>query len=1753
MYQNTESQAGEQKCDTRTIIPRSQIRFLKKSLSEGKTLTESIDSMNHYRSGLFQPTLVVADVIQYLRNWGDDILTTAESKFLQQNSRTVKSVNKSRARRGKSPLRVDLVSVLRHKTASSLPVKREKDVVMLYKHGFLFDDGDVERAENALRSATNKRRKRKEKRFIQYRLKDKERSVLRTQQRNMSSRYEIVHTQSGSEELCGNLSDTSGISHLVTGLGSDVEGYLESSDDEILDVSMDYDVKDSHAHVSDEACSQIIQLIKDLFASGSEYFRGILSFFRREGWKLGTLTDIAISLGVLVYQLYRARNKEDVGISLISFAHGVGILKSDGFVEIASLIWQEISSHVISQTFLENLSDVRGCCDLILGSTVVYLLTNFFAKVVNYGLFKDFCLPPFMASITRAATGIVGLFGNFADLCVYFVRCYDDLREGKPLLETIFMKDPVYEVIHELRRIRNDAELNIVTAGRTNSYSLGLRDFVHRVQETFRNCDAIMASLSKDDVRYKKLDQEIKLTYRSTKPLESQFKSLNRVPPLGLVIVGDPGIGKSLILELVYRVYKHVRGIPMDENVVFTRGASDFWEGYSLDCEIIHYSEVGNVARHIVERTGDPRLAEINSLIDGRPFPVNMAFDSKGKLYAVPGMVSIDTNNELLGADACMDNCSAILRRFLFIHVAVKSQYRLSGSNSIDPELVKQAKVGMFEPYTFQVYTRPHGTDRHKPGSKRFLLRGGDVHKLKEVLVGYMRQYFLDHNDRLEDLQRQITQVLHADFDTSDVEEVKSECFVSSYDQAEIQSRSMSRYLDMCNLAKSLGKYCVPLYPVPTCISDYAAGILSDYANVSHVPVDSTCLQYLFPTYSKWLGNKHLVNMWRLFMLFSCVLVLTSPIMGCACAIMLCFLACLYQVIQICFVWYVRFCIVRRNVNNIIVYSRDTIWFAMKLSMVAFSLMALRRALRTVKALAQGNTISTKEEELPPRMDARSIDDICNSVSTVRRVKLNRQDQMWNVRINESFVPLDKNDFDKFVTFVCRNTRHVRVYIRRDGKEIVAGQYAYGLFGNVLAINSHALVGAYKLRYSTVRQDEVGQEVYHEVQLSKDNMCELGGDLSIVLVVTNFVDMRRHIHPGNRSVVGGGAIGGSRVFVTSSEPVQLDTTGVVLHDAYKYEFKSERGDCGKPLCVQSTGGNVILGIHAAGSRDGTTGFSLSFSQRALERADEFYRANSILISKGKLSVTTVDPHSKSSFRWVPTPSVEYYGTIDNVSVFAKGKSKLRKTDLHDMIPYIMSCALDVTLSEEYLPPPMQDFWRDGVYCSPKNIALTKIGKTGPCVDGKALRKATRRLTNFIDQLVGDRKLHPLPFDEAINGADHDYYVKSLNFSTSCGFPECSPKRGFFVEQKGGDRYDMGKILERRVSDLVACYMAGISGRPVFGAQYKDEPRLREKVEIGKTRVFYMTPLPLLILARKMFVPLYTVLIEKNIESGTAVGIDMHREAARIYDYLTEYGTNIMEGDYSGYDQSFPAEISIAAGQVVHDVLKKHYNDTSMAIVRGLITDNILVHVELFGDLFCAAGLQPSGKYGTAEDNSIRGLLLLLYAWYIDPMNDGKDFFDFCRPVTYGDDVLVSVRDEVAPRFNNCTYQRVIESIGMGYTTPGKEVVMPSFVMPSNMTFLRRTFHKVDDGRKWCARLSPDSIAKSLMWYLPSRAAVTPFEQFLETVRSALREVENGWGLTEAQKMRENLILEICATYDVRDNVVREKIPQVGDLLSEFEC
>lgn len=726
------------------------------------------------------------------------------------------------------------------------------------------------------------------------------------------------------------------------------------------------------------------------------------------------------------------------------------------------------------------------------------------------------------------------------------------------------------------------------------------------------------------------------------------------------------------------------------------------------------------------------------------------------------------------------------------------------------------------------------------------------------------------------------------------------------------------------------------------------------------------------------------------------------------------------------------------------------------------------------------------------------------------------QDQtQYNTAVTVAKPTAHRGDMESLMASISRNIVEVRI---QDADGLQSKTHMLGVKSDYWVINTHALTrGVQRLwfRKNGLLDEDFSDNTHNEyIELTPEMRADLGSDVSVIKV-PGFNKRNILMHITNSKVTPFAARPG--IFLNTRMTVSKVDKRVVLgkgnevtalDEVFCYYYAGHcKGMCGIPLIVEMSNPQ-IAGIHTGASDDEKVCLATILDRSAIENGISMIQTSTGLIdppSLGDIKQPLKMPGPKSTFSHIPLSRVEFHGTQEGV-VLVNQKSKVEKSPFHYEAEQWFEKYPDS--KEEFAPPIMKPGNYGGKYISPYNLAYTKMNKQRKQIDHRVLSKIVNDcVTRFVLMLdeADIKRLTPLTMDQAINGVENNPFIGPINLSTSGGEGFPGKKRDYFTVDDKGRRYPTREVVSS-VVDILKCYSEGESASRIYVGQLKDEPRSAEKVKSGKTRVFFMSPLDLLIAHRMFLSPFYSLLVSHKHIFGTLLGTDMWKHGDAVRTKLLKF-KNWFEGDYSNYDQGMPYGVGAAAASIVAKVCKAlGYNESAMKIVETMAGDNLFPLVSILKDLSSVVALQPSGKYATAEDNSLRGLVMVLYFWYTHPKLSTYDFWSETVVFIYGDDILMSVSDVCGKYLNQVTYAQYCESVlGLGFTSSTKKGVSEMFTPIVDCSILKRKFIYKADVDNYVAALNLASIRRSLMWYLRS-GSVTVAEQFTGTLRSAAREL-----------------------------------------------
>ncbi|APG77498.1 hypothetical protein 1 [Hubei leech virus 3] len=604
-------------------------------------------------------------------------------------------------------------------------------------------------------------------------------------------------------------------------------------------------------------------------------------------------------------------------------------------------------------------------------------------------------------------------------------------------------------------------------------------------------------------------------------------------------------------------------------------------------------------------------------------------------------------------------------------------------------------------------------------------------------------------------------------------------------------------------------------------------------------------------------------------------------------------------------------------------------------------------------------------------------------------------------------------------------------------------------------------------------------------------------------------------------------------------------------------FETVVGDCGSILVGMSPCGPCILGIHMLG-RANTSGAQLLTTDHLRyidEHAGRVIVQGALKVKAGNIGPNIVAPHVKATPRFVKKGCAQFYGSLDTHNV--GGKSRVAKTVLCD--------TLVATGEYEVLHgAPDLTHWK------PWMLAIDQMVDRSVSLDEVILNECVEAYTSHILSNLPEGELEALQILDlgtALNGAPGVKYIDSVNKNTSAGFPFNQSKKFYLTDLEDTSYWQAGvditPEIENQVDECLEAYARGERFHPIFKGTPKDEALPFRKLDAKKVRIFTGGPFAWGLVVRMYYLSFVRMMTRNRILFEAAVGTNTHSsEWGDLRAYLTQHGTDRMvAGDYAAFDKGMPASVMLAAFEVMRNIheaaLDKHgnriFSDEDLQVLECIAVDTAYPTIDFHGDIIEFNGTNPSGHPLTVIVNCIANSLYMRYSFAIlsreqQSALSTKDFANNVALLTYGDDNAMSVSPEV-PFFNHTAIQRVLASVGIKYTMADKEAESVPFIHIDDVSFLKRTWRWEGDINDWAAPLEHASINKMLTMGVVSKTN-SPLATAADVIASALGEYFfYGKEIFEAKRA---LLLDAAHQVGVTPYLTAAKTPTWDTLVARYE-
>jgi hypothetical protein len=312
--------------------------------------------------------------------------------------------------------------------------------------------------------------------------------------------------------------------------------------------------------------------------------------------------------------------------------------------------------------------------------------------------------------------------------------------------------------------------------------------------------------------------------------------------------------------------------------------------------------------------------------------------------------------------------------------------------------------------------------------------------------------------------------------------------------------------------------------------------------------------------------------------------------------------------------------------------------------------------------------------------------------------------------------------------------------------------------------------------------------------------------------------------------------------------------------------------------------------------------------------------------------------------------------------------------------------------------------------------------------------------------------------------------------------------------------------------------------------------------------------------RQYFLPVIRLIQRNKFAFEAAPGTNATSlEWCEIYHWLTVWGEErMLAGDYSKFDKRMDPSIMLAAFGVLERLVDlAGYTPEDMRILKTMKWDVTFAVTEFNGDVIQWWGSNPSGHILTVIINCIANSIYIRYAWVLSG-HDVRLFRWYVRLMTYGDDNVLSVSPD-CDNFNHCVVQDKLATIGVVYTMADKETESVPFIHMRDVSFLRRRWVYSSDVGSHLAQLEHESIAKSLLYHIPSQVVCVE-KLAADAMLGALREYF-AYGRAVFDDKRE-IFVQIVARHQLQyyfggfptyDQMVDEYLEKGKELSTDGRC
>lgn len=530
--------------------------------------------------------------------------------------------------------------------------------------------------------------------------------------------------------------------------------------------------------------------------------------------------------------------------------------------------------------------------------------------------------------------------------------------------------------------------------------------------------------------------------------------------------------------------------------------------------------------------------------------------------------------------------------------------------------------------------------------------------------------------------------------------------------------------------------------------------------------------------------------------------------------------------------------------------------------------------------------------------------------------------------------------------------------------------------------------------------------------------------------------------------------------------------------------ETEVGDCGELYFS----GNVVLGMHVGIFEISRMQVAVRVTTTMGDEAISHFRKKGFIMA----------PQCKE----IPTSLVSMIKTTDQKlgrsdMFFLDAAATHQEAVLSGMVPIGCAKGVDSHKATCHRSTHYDMFKEFDPDCSPPNMGhAVKVGENYVSAITKRYHTVSHMglysmsLANEVICWYGDRfgvgqnkldvKLSPLTLFTALVGHPLNSLIGAKACDKAVGFDLASmglKKKEAFVLRDG--EYHVHPLVLCEVAEWDRCIRNDIPKAMIVTANVKDEVLLTSQVQAGKARLFYVPPMALNMLAKMYFAPILAHLYARPELSGMFCAINpVSHDWDNLASLLLAKGKTIFEGDQSSFDNHHMFIFTLINLLMKRLMLRLGYSAEDTDFALKLLCRFREYYLVMQGGVYFCDDKMVSGIWMTLFINCLATIILTHMSV---AKCAGRFLPDEIFVATVGDDLLASFTDKLRELVDPYEFCIHMDDMGYKFTPSSKEDLTMEYRTLDKASFLKRSF-TFEDGR-WKGRLAKSSLYKTLCYSL----------------------------------------------------------------------